>query len=414
MPDRATVDPDGIGRDDREYERGEKKMGTPVDLMKSLDGEVISFAQDLVRIRSYTCHEEAIIKFVEKKMLALGYDQVTIDGMGNCIGVIGSGTTKILFDSHVDTVRVDNAQDWTVDPWGGEIREGRLYGRGSVDMKSALAASVYAGYAIKRMGLAEGKTIYISASVMEEDYDGENLAYVFGSEVVQPDYVVICEATTCRVCLGQKGRALFRIDLDGVSAHGSAPEKGVNPVYQMTEIINRVEALNVQLASSEREHGTVALTNIECETASLNAVPSRATIYVDRRLVAGEDEEMIGREMDRLVADTRASWSVHQVVGTSWTGKEVCMHSFLPAWEIGLEHPLTQAAFAACANLPDQPTSTTKWDFSTNGVASVKLGIPTIGYGPGDSKLAHMKDEYCPIDDIRQAMRFYTELIRGI
>ncbi|MGE5654245.1 MAG: YgeY family selenium metabolism-linked hydrolase [Bacillota bacterium] len=382
--------------------------------LAGLDSEVISFAQELVRIKSYTGQEEEIIKFIEKRMLALGYDHVVVDGMGNCIGVIGNGDTKILFDSHADTVRVDDRRDWTVDPFGGEIRDGKLYGRGSVDMKSALAASVYAGSAIKRLGLDAGKTIYVCASIMEEDYDGENLSYIFRTGAIRPDYVVICEATTCRVCLGQKGRALFKVDLEGVSAHGSAPERGVNPIYKMGEIIRRVEALNSELAQGEGEHGTIALTKIECDAASLNAIPSRVSLYIDRRLVAGEDRAVIEREMNTLIAGADAAWSVYQVVGTSWTGLDVCLDSFLPAWEISLDHPLTRAAFAACTKVLGQTTDTTKWDFSTNGVASAKLGIPTIGYGPGDSKLAHMKDEYCPVDDITKALWYYVEMIRAI
>ena len=158
----------------------------------------------MVKIKSFTGEEKEIIKFIEKKMLELGYDRIIIDGMGNCIGVIGDGNIKIMLDSHVDTVKAGDAKEWSTDPFGGEIIDGKLYGRGSADMKSALAATVYAGHAIKKLGLHKGKTIYISASVMEEDYDGENLSYIFANDNIKPDYVVICEATKCRVCLGQK------------------------------------------------------------------------------------------------------------------------------------------------------------------------------------------------------------------
>lgn len=384
------------------------------DLMECIEAEVIRFAQELVRIRSFTGQEGEIIRFIEKKMLQLGYDQVSVDGMGNCIGVMGTGETKIMFDSHVDTVKVDDAHEWSVDPFGGEIRDGKLYGRGSADMKSALAATVYAGYAVRKLGLDAGKTIYVSASVMEEDYDGENLSYIFREGGLKPDYVVICEASKCRVCLGQKGRALLKINMEGVSAHGSAPEKGVNPIYKMAEIIKRVEALNADLASRGDEHGTAALTRIECVAASYNAIPSQASIYIDRRLVAGESREVIEAEMAALLAGTDATWEVFQVIGKSWTGSDVHFDSFLPAWEIGLEHPLAVAAVKACEKVEGQVTETTKWDFSTNGVASAKMGIATIGYGPGDAKLAHMKDEYCPVEDMIRACRFYTELVAAI
>lgn len=384
------------------------------DIINNLQNDLIKFAQDLVKIKSFTGEEKEIIKFIEKKMLELGYDRVIIDGMGNCIGVIGDGNIKIMFDSHVDTVKAGDAKEWSTDPFGGEIIDGKLYGRGSADMKSALAATVYAGYAIKKLGLHKGKTIYISASVMEEDYDGENLSYIFANDNINPDYVVICEATKCRVCLGQKGRALFKINMQGVSAHGSAPEKGDNPVYKLADVIKRIEDLNRTLTQNQENAGTIALTRIESKSASYNAIPSEAGIYIDRRLITGEDESFIKKEMDNLLAGTDATWEVFQVIGKSWTGQEVRLNSFLPAWEIESDHPLTIKAIKACEKVEGKSTETTKWDFSTNGVASARLGIPTIGYGPGDSKLAHMKDEYCPVEDIVKACRFYAELVKEI
>lgn len=383
-------------------------------LFKTMGDEAVGFAGELVRTRSYTGQEENIIRLVEKKMLSLGYDRVVVDGMGNCIGVVGSGDKKIMFDSHVDTVKVDDASEWTVDPFGGETKAGKLYGRGSADMKSALAATVYAGAAIKKLGLDEGRTVYVSASVMEEDYDGENLDYIFREDGIQPDFVVICEATECRVCLGQKGRALLKVDIEGVSAHGSAPEKGLNPVYRMAEVIRRVEALNETLSGRPGDHGTIALTRIECESASYNAIPSRASVYLDRRLVTGETMEFVKGEMATLLAGTGASWEVFQVIGKSWKGSDVRFNSFLPAWEIDTDHPLARAAIKACERVEGKATETTRWDFSTNGVSSARKGIPTIGYGPGDSKMAHMKDEFCPIEDIYKACRFYAELVGEI
>ena len=381
------------------------------EFLTKVEGELIEFAQNLVRIKSFTGKEEEIIHFVKERMIQLGYDDVIIDGMGNAIGVIGYGDQKILFDSHIDTVAVEDGAEWTVAPFGGEIIDGKLYGRGASDMKCAAAATIYAGYAIKELGLDEGKTIYISISVMEEDYDGENLLYQFTEGGIKPGYVVICEPSQCRISIGQKGRALFKINTTGVSAHGSAPEKGVNAVYKMAEIINRVERLNETLSKQGSEHGTVALTKIESDAASYNAIPFQSSIYIDRRLVKGEDEGVIRKEMEKLLAGIDATWEVFEVIGKSWTGLEVVLHSFLPAWEIDLEHDLTKAAIKAYENLYQKNPEMWKWDFSTNGVTSAKFGIPTIGFGPGDSKQAHCRDEYCPVSEIVEACKFYAGLV---
>src|SRR5688572_30805381 len=145
-----------------------------------LQQELIDFTQSLIRIKSYSGQEEEIIRFIEQKMKALAYDEVVIDSMGNLLGRIGHvGEKSILFDSHVDTVAVHDEAEWEIPPFSGEIVDGYLHGRGAVDMKSSVAASVYAGAIAKKLGLAAGKTIYVSCTVFEEDCDGENLKYLF-------------------------------------------------------------------------------------------------------------------------------------------------------------------------------------------------------------------------------------------
>ena len=216
-----------------------------VDLITpELKQELIELTQSLIRIKSVSGQEEQIIKFIEQKMKSLGYDEVVIDSMGNLLGRIGNGEKSVLFDSHVDTVAVTDEEQWEVPPFSGDIVDGRLYGRGSVDMKSSVAATLYAGAIAKRMRLVSGKTVYISCTVFEEDCDGENLKHLFKELKLKPNFVVICEPSNNVITLGHKGKAQIAIRTHGVSAHGSAPEKGVNAIYEMVEIIQRVEQLN--------------------------------------------------------------------------------------------------------------------------------------------------------------------------
>jgi len=376
--------------------------------------DLAGFASELVSIPSYTGQEEGVVRAIERKMKDFGYDDVMIDGMGNIIGVIGTGEKKIMLDSHIDTVKVKDADDWVVPPFSGRIVDKMLYGRGSVDMKSAAAASIYAGYAIKKLGFAKGKTVYVSCTVMEEDCDGENLRHVFNKEGIRPDYVIICEPSSCMLAVGHKGKAQVKITMEGVSAHGSAPEKGVNAVYKMAEVIQRVEALSDRLIREGDRAGTVVLSNIDCVTASLNAVPTKCVIDLDRRIVEAEDEAVIRCEMDALVEGTDATWEIGTVCRKSWTGLDVVYNPFHLAWSIDLKHELAEAAVSAYQALYNDAPEIMKWDFSTNAVASVEMGIPTIGYGPGDSKLAHMKDEHCSVEEIIDACQFYTALIEKL
>ncbi|NNF98938.1 MAG: YgeY family selenium metabolism-linked hydrolase [Desulfobacteraceae bacterium] len=376
-----------------------------------IEAELIRFAQELVKLRSYTGQEKELAMFIKDKMTQLAYDQVKVDGLGNVFGVIGNGPTKILFDSHIDTVEVNDAVQWSVGAFSGAIVNGKLYGRGAVDMKSAVAASVYAGHAIKKLGLDKGKTIYISTSVMEEDYDGEPVHYLLENSGIRPDYAIICEPSNSQLALGHKGRALIKVDVQGVSAHGSAPEKGVNAVYKMNAIIKRVEALGQKFMGIQGDRGSLALTKIDSDAVSLNAIPDHCRIYLDRRLVMGEDEQGLAQEMELLLDGTDATWEIHSVAGKSWKGEDIVLHSFLPAWEIDEAHELTTACVSAFEELNGCKPRMTTWDFSTNGVATSKRGIPTIGFGPGDDKLAHSRDEHCPVSAIVRAFEFYTNLV---
>lgn len=386
-----------------------------VDLSPQTQNELIEFAQNLIRIKSLSGQEEEIVKFIQEKLIALGYEEVRIDAMGNVVGKIGKAKPVILFDAHIDTVEVNDAAEWDFPPFSGTLSEGSLYGRGAVDMKCAAAAMIYAASLAKQQGFCQDKTIYISCTVMEEDCDGVNLRHLFNELDLKPDYVVICEPSHNQIVLGHKGKAQITLRTHGVSAHSSAPEKGVNAVYEMAEIIQRIEQTNLELMKRGELHGTLALCSISSVSASLNAVPSACEVYLDRRMVPGETAADIQREMAEIIRGKKASWEIQTIRRRTWTGMEIEYQPFHLAWKIDLDHELTRAckaAYQAVFGCP--PSQYGFWDFSTNAVTPVSMGIPTIGFGPGDPKLAHMRNEHCEVKQIIAACRWYTQLIATI
>lgn len=376
--------------------------------------ELIRFTQDLVRIKSYSGEEEEIIRFIEKKMKDLGYDEVIIDDMGNVLGRIGHGAKVIMFDSHVDTVEVKDEEQWDYPPFSGEIVDGKLYGRGSVDMKSSAAASIFAGAIAKRLGLDEGKTILVSCTVFEEDCDGENLRHLFRQLSIRPDYFITCEPSENKIVTGHKGKAQISIRTYGVSAHGSAPEKGKNAIYEMAEIIQRVEKTNEELMKKEGPRRTLVMSKISSVAVSLNAVPSECEAYLDRRIVVGETEDMIRKEMDSIIEGKDASWKIGTIHRKSWTGMDIKYEPFHLAWEIDLKHELSRACIKAYEESFGESPEFDYWDFSTNAVTTVSMGIPTIGFGPGEYKLAHCRNENCEVSQITDACSFYAALIHKL
>jgi len=371
--------------------------------------DLLKFAQDLVRIQSYSGEEGQIARFIASHMEALGFDEVEIDRYGNVLGRVGDGERAILFDSHTDTVTVTDGDQWELPPFSGEIRDGYLWGRGSVDMKSGAAASIYAAARAKRQGLLSGKRVYVSCTVDEGNCDGEGLKHLLEEAGIRPDYAVICEPSGNRIATGHKGKAQVIIQTRGVSAHGSAPEMGQNAIYEMAEIIQRVERTNLELMQGGGRRGTLVMSRISSTSVSLNAVPSACEVYLDRRMVLGETEQTIRDEMDRLIAGKNAAWEIGTLHRETWTGEELIYEPFHLAWEISLEHELARAFIQAYGETFGHPPGEyVYWDYSTNAVALVRLGIPTIGFGPGEPKLAHMRDEKCEVGQILDACAFYT------
>ena len=378
-------------------------------------GDLLEFVQKSIQIKSYSDEESEFAEFVLNEMKRLHYDEAFIDGTGNVVGKIGGGATIIHFDSHLDTVRVNDASDWQNPPFSGEIAGGHVWGRGSVDMKSALCASVYAAARARAAGFIDGKTVYVTGTVCEEYCDGENLKHLYKELLLKPDCCIICEPSNNRIVLGHRGKAQIRIKTHGISAHSSAPDKGVNAVYEMAEIISRVAALNRSLHKGDEPHGTIALSDISCVSASLNAVPSECLIYLDRRLVLGESLALVEKEMEQLIFGKNASWEAGTLKHMSWKGKALEYVPMHEPWKIEEGHPLTLALVKAYKNVHGQePDGFDFWDFGTNAITPVAMGVPTIGFGPGDYKLAHMTDERCAVNKIIKACEVYCQLIREL
>ena len=382
---------------------------------KKMEDGLIDFVVRSVQARSYSDEEGAFAQLIMEEMKALGYDEIFLDSSGNVVGRIGNGEKIVHFDSHMDTVQVNDEEKWDVPPFSGKILDGYVWGRGSVDMKGGLCASVYGAALAKRMGFLQGKTIYVTGSVCEEYCDGENLKMFYKEYCLKPDYCIICEPCDNVITLGHKGKAQIRIKTRGISAHGSAPEKGKNAVYEMAEIISRVERLNKKLFEKGGEHGTIVLSDISCVSASLNAVPSECGIYLDRRLAMGEDLDQVKKEMDGLIEGKDAFWEIGTLYHTSWKGAKLVYEPMHNPWKIQEDHKLTMALKKSYEKVYNTvPGKYDFWDFGTNAITPVAMGVPTIGFGPGEYKLAHMRNERCSVSKIKEACCVYAQLIREL
>ena len=381
--------------------------------MTYLDGaeryrdDVSRFLRDIVRIPSPSGKEKDVAERIVAEMKRLGYEEAFIDGMGNVIGRIGSGAKKIAFDSHIDTVGIGDVASWDFDPYTGKVEDGCIYGRGAGDDKGCVVAQVYGGRLMLDRGLdGADVTVYVIGTVMEEDCDGLALGHVLTETIPEVDCVIIGESTDLDIYRGQRGRMEMKVTARGRSAHASAPERGVNAVAAMAPVVLEIEALNHRLAGDEfLGKGTIAVTKIECETPSLNAIPDACTIYLDRRLTRGETLESAVKEVESLASAQGAKIEVLNYAEASYTGHVLETDKYYPTWVLPEDHALVRAGVEAGARALGAPPGVGRWAFSTNGVASAgRLGIPTIGFGPGTETTAHTTEDRCPIEDLVKAV----------
>ena len=381
----------------------------------NVKADLIKFMQDIIRIPSLSSEEGAVIQRIREEMLRLDYDEVTVDPMGNLLGRIGSGPRVIALDGHVDTVDVGDPSLWDRDPHSGDIEDGILYGRGSSDMKGGVASSVYAGAILKKKGIPDEVTLYVTATVQEEDCDGLCWQYIVNEDELRPDLVVITEPTSLRIYRGHRGRMELEVHTSGVSCHGSAPERGVNAVYKMAGIIADIEKLNERLEPRDPlGKGTVTISDIRSTSPSLCAVADGCTIHLDRRLTMDETEDTSVAEILALpsVQDAEATVTVLDYAVPSYSGLTYPTRKYYPTWETPESEPAVQAARTAYRQAFGEEPEVGYWTFSTNGVATAGMhDIPTIGFGPGHEHFAHAPNEQTEIEHLVCCTAFYTALV---
>ncbi|HNW98507.1 MAG TPA: YgeY family selenium metabolism-linked hydrolase [Bacteroidales bacterium] len=364
----------------------------------------------LVKIKSISMNEKDVQLELKRQMEKAGFDEVRIDGLGNVIGRIGKGKRILAIDGHMDTVDVGNIENWNFDPFSGEIKDGYVHGRGTVDQEGGPAAAVTSGKILKELGFDKDLTFLVVGSVMEEDCDGLCWKYIVEEEKIKPDFVISTEPTNLNIYRGHRGRMEIVVKFKGVSCHGSAPERGKNAIYMAARAALEIEKLNERLKSDPfLGKGSVTISEIKSESPSLCAVADYAQFHLDRRLTWGETKESAVAEIEEIVKGMDAKVEVLYYEEKAYTGMKYGMEKYYPTWKIEETHPVVTAGVKVFEGLFNKKPFIDKWTFSTNGVTiNGYYGIPLIGFGPGNEVLAHAPNEKVPVDDLVKASAFYA------
>ncbi|MDF2626821.1 MAG: selenium metabolism hydrolase [Symbiobacteriaceae bacterium] len=377
---------------------------------RAYQDDAVAFLRDIIAIPSTSTNEKAVVERIADEMRKVGLQDVHFAPNGCVLGRIGSGPITILYDSHIDTVGIGDPAAWPHDPFQGKVENGIVYGRGASDNKMAIATMVHGARILKELGLDGAFTLWIVGVVEEESCDGWAVGDLIKTGHIKPDYVVIGETTDLDIYRGHRGRCEIKVTVKGVSCHASAPERGNNALYKMARIISGIEQLNERLAYDEfLGKGTIVASYLESKTPSLNAVPDEAVLYIDRRLTVGESASSAMAEIKALPGAEEATVELLRYSDPSWTGYEKDVPKDYPTWVLPEEHPLVQAGAEAARNIRGTEPAISRWVFSTDGIATMgQLGIPTIGFGPGEEFYAHTVQDQVRIDDMVTAMAFYA------
>ncbi len=364
----------------------------------------------ITKIKSLSGEEKSVVTLIKGMMEEAGFDEVKIDGLGNVIGRIGNGKKVIAIDGHIDTVDLGNLDAWEFDPLGGEIKDGFVHGRGTADQSGGPAAFITSGRILKELGIQNDVTVYFTATVLEEDCDGLCWKYIVEEDKIKPDCAIVTEPTNLNIYRGHRGRMEIEVSFYGLSAHGSAPERGKNAIYMASKAALEIEKLNEQLAADPfLGKGTVTISEFVSSSPSLCAVSDYAKIHLDRRLTWGEDKDLALNQVKEIVKGMNAKVELLNYEKTSFTGLNYGMEKYYPTWKIDENHAVIQNGIKAFESLFAKKPKIDKWTFSTNGVMiNGMYKIPVIGFGPGNEELAHAPNEKVPIDHLVKASAFYA------
>jgi succinyl-diaminopimelate desuccinylase len=390
------------------------------ELLRHVDADaVVALTQELVRIPSVNdpargLSEAPAAAVVQRVMRGFGWEphvEEVASGRPNVWAVIDGGLpgSMLMFEGHTDVVTEGVAEEWSVDPFGGDIVDGRLYGRGSADMKSGVAAMLYATRALELAGPFPGRVLVAALA----DEEGRMLgvkAFVARGHTDGVAGAIVCEPEAEEICCVAKGSVRLGVHATGRMAHGAMPQHARNPLPALAQLIEAVQALEARLQAEPGAHEHLGLTYLTPTVLTggsrdqLNVIPGRGFLGLDCRTVPGVDH-------DDLVTTIRAEAArVSELTGVRL---DVEVIEERPCAVTPEDDPVALAVATAHREVTGTEPMYGGVPGATDGTILWRDGgIPNVVYGPGGKWIAHQPDEYVEVEDIVRKARVYAVAAR--
>lgn len=381
---------------------------------------VIQLTQDLVRIPSVyrendpTGNETEVAQFVANYLRELGIEthvEEVVPGRPNVIGIIDSGKPgkTLLFEGHTDVVTAGNREAWKYDPFGAEIVDGKMYGRGTNDTKGNLACMITAV-----QSLLLDKEEFTGKIILCIPCDEEGLMLGIKHFIKQGwadgvDGAIICEPEENQVCIAQRGALRLRVDIYGKMAHGAISWSGINPNWRLAKLIVELEKLE---KLEQERYGedpylkwpsitpTIIQSPVKGE-AQINVIPDHAMMTLDIRTIPAQDHDELLQKIDAILdrlksedPDFRAEVTVIENRPSTFTSKE---------------DPVVKAVYEAVHHVTGQTPIYNGVPGATDGTFLHVHGIPIVTIGAGDRDIPHQINEYVDIEELAETTAIYRE-----
>jgi len=387
------------------------------DISKWVDDnreECLILLQRMIEIPSPSHEEHKVAEFIESKMREFGYSTTKVDSLGDAMGVIkGSGDGRdFLLNGHIDHVPVGDM----VDPYSGKLMDGNkfgdhgevIYGRGACDMKGAVAAMVLAGRVLNELGINLMGDYKVAAVALEEVGGMGTKSTIVDSQFLG-DIVLIGEATNMELALGHRGSMKFDVVVHGRSCHASAPERGINALYKAMKIMDKIKD---ELAPGLPVHpvygkASLAITQIEVSPKASNVVPEECKFTIDCRNHPEFTDYHLYEALKGIIKEIRVDDP--EFNATVLPGNIINERKFSGFYTDSEKHPVVDEVFNAIKDAYREPEKKI-WTFATDGRIYSHLGIPVIGFGPGEEKYAHTQMDHVRVDDYLNTIKVYAWL----